>query len=165
MACPFLTNAQNFEKYGKMENVSTMLVTSEMFKLLSDIDFESQDPETQAYVDLIENLKNIKVISTQDASVAANMAADAQNYIDGSGMKLLMKFSESGEANVEFYIRPGSSDNYVKELFMFMTGKEDGESITTIMRITGNINLNQISKLAKDMDVPGAKELGKVEGK
>lgn len=161
LMAPFLSNAQNFDKYTEMDNVSTMLVTSEMFKLLSDIDFDSEDPETQAYVNLIENLENIRVFSTTDSKTSAQMSADAESYLKNTSMKMLMSFKSDGQ-DVKFYIRPGKSKNYVRELFMFMKGEENGKPMTTIMRITGNVDLKQISKLAKDLDVPGAKELEKV---
>jgi len=164
LMAPFLSNAQNFEKYTDMPGVSSMLVTSEMFKLLSDIDFESEDPETQAYVSLIENLENIRVISTTDSGIGSKMATDAKSYLKSSGMKMLMSFKDDGQ-DVKFYIRPGSSEGLVKELFMFMEGKENGKPMTTIMRITGNVDLKQVSKLAKDLDVPGAGELEKVDEK
>jgi hypothetical protein len=164
LMAPFLSNAQNFEKYTDMEGVSVVLVTSEMFKLLSDIDFESEDPETQAYVNLIENLENIRVISTTDSGIGSKMSADAKSYLNSSGMKMLMSIKDDGQ-DVKFYIRPGSSEDYVKELFMFMQGEENGKPMTTIMRITGNVDLKQISKLAKDLDVQGAGELEKIDEK
>lgn len=159
---PILSNAQNFDKYAEMNDVTSMLITSEMFKLLTEIDFDSTDPETQAYVDLIENLKNIQVYSTTDTSIGAKMAADVKTYLGNSSMNKLMSFKDDGKS-VDFYSKPGKSSGYVSELLMFMKGKENGEPQAIIMRITGNVDLKQISKLAEDLEVPGAKELEKIE--
>ncbi len=159
---PFLSQAQNFDKYNNMKNVSSMLVTSEMFKLLTEIDYDSSDPETQAYANLIESLKNIQVYSTSDAKIGAKMAVDIQGYLSTHSMKKLMSFKEDGKS-VEFYSKPGKSDSYVSELLMFMSGIDDGETKAVIMRITGNVDLKQISKLAKDLKVPGAKELENIK--
>lgn len=161
---PFLSQAQVFDKYSDMKNVTSMLVTSEMFKLLTEIDYDSSDPETQAYADLIESLNNIQVYSTSDANIGSQMSMDVQNYLKTNSMKKLMSFKEDGKS-VEFYSKPGKSDSYVSELLMFMNGMEDGEAEAVIMRITGNVDLKQISKLAKDLKVPGAKELENINEK
>lgn len=161
---PFLSQAQTFDKYAEMKNVKSMLVTSEMFKLLTEIDYDSSDPETQAYANLIESLDNIQVYSTPDTKIGAKMAADVQAYLNSHSLNKLMSFKEDGKS-VEFYSKPGKTDSYVSELLMFMKGSEDGEPKAVIMRITGNVDLKQISKLAKDLDVPGAKELENINEK
>ena len=48
---------------------------------------------------------------------------------------------------------------------MFMEGDIDGKEGTMIMSITGNIDLKKISKLSKDLNVPGSDELKKIENK
>ena len=53
--------AQDFSKYETMKDVTSMVMTSKMFKLLNKIDVNSSDPEMQNYVDLIENLNEIRV--------------------------------------------------------------------------------------------------------
>lgn len=79
---PFLSNAQVFEKYSNMDGVSSMEVTSEMFKLLTEIDYDSSDPEMQHYVNLIENLENIQVYSTSNAAASSKMVADVNAYLN-----------------------------------------------------------------------------------
>ena len=64
--------------------------------------------------------------------------------------------------NVQFYSKPGSKKNFVSQLLMLMTGKEEGKPITVVLSITGDIDLKEVSKLAKDLEVPGAEELEKV---
>lgn len=164
LMAPFISNAQNFDKYSSMDGVTSMLVTSEMFKLLTEIDYDSSDPEMQQYVDLIESLNNIQVYSTAEPGVAKKMANDVQTYLNSSSMNLLMSFKEDGKS-VDFYSKPGKTDSHVSELLMFMNGAENGEPKTVIMRITGNVDLKQISKLAEDLEVPGAKELEKIDEK
>lgn len=161
---PFLSNAQAFDKYTDMEGVNSMLVTSEMFKLLTEIDYDSSDPEMQQYVNLIENLENIQVYSTTNAAISSTMAADVKAYLNGNSMKMLMSFNDNGQS-VDFYSKPGKTESYVSELLMFMRGEENGAPKAVIMRITGNVDLKQISKLAQDLEVPGAEELEKIDEK
>lgn len=159
---PFASNAQTFDKYSEMDNVSSVLVTSEMFKLLAEIDYDSSDPEMQQYVNLIENLDNIQVYTTHNAHIGSEMAADVKRYLASNVVNKLMSVNE-GEQTVTFYSKPGKSDSRISELLMFMTGKENDQPVTVIMKITGDVDLKQISKLAKDLDVPGANELKKID--
>ena len=81
-----------------------------------------------------------------------------------ASMSKLMSFKDDGK-EVNFYSKPGSKKGSVSQLFMFLNGKEDGKPMTVIMSITGDIDLKEVSKLAKDLEVPGADQLEKVEEK
>ena len=161
---PIVTQAQSFSKYADMKGVSSMVMTNEMFKLLADIDFESEDPEVKRYIQLIENLEDIKVLSTNDVSISGEMEQDVKSFLASSSMSNLMSFKDDGK-EVNFYSKPGSKKGSVSQLFMFLNGKEDGKPMTVIMSITGDIDLKEVSKLAKDLEVPGADQLEKVEEK
>ncbi|WP_037324609.1 DUF4252 domain-containing protein [Salinimicrobium terrae] len=159
---PFLSTAQNFDKYESMKEVDAVVVTSKMFKLLTKIDLNADDPETQAYIDLIENLKEMKVLSATREDIRKQMALDVASYIKNGSMEELMRVSEDGK-NVRFYYKPGKNDDYVNQLFMFMEGEDKNKPVSVILNITGEINLAQVSKLANDFKIPGGKELEKVE--
>lgn len=48
---PYITSAQDsFDKYENMDGVSSVVVTSKMFKLLSKLDIETNDKEVQEYM-------------------------------------------------------------------------------------------------------------------
>ncbi len=161
---PFLSNAQAFDKYESMKEVDAVVVTSKMFKLLTKIDLNADDPETQAYIDLIENLKEMKVLSTTKEEIRKQMATDVASYIKKGSMEELMRVSEDGKT-VRFYYKPGKNDDYVSQLFMFMEGQDKNKPMSVILNITGEINLAQVSRLANDFKIPGGKELEKVEVK
>lgn len=162
MMIPFLASAQNFAKYENMKEVDAVVVTSKMFKLLTKIDLNADDPETQAYIDLIENLQEMRVLSTTQESVRTQMAADVAAYLKSGKMEELMRVSE-GDKTVKFYYQPGKSDDYVSQLFMFMEGREKNKPLSVILNITGEINLAQVSKLANDFKIPGGDALKDVE--
>ncbi|TYP71715.1 DUF4252 domain-containing protein [Aquimarina intermedia] len=161
-----ISNAQsNFDKYENMKEVSSMVMTSKMFKLLSKIDFESSDQETQQYINLVENIKNIKVFATENQSIGKKMKADVNAYLKTATLDELMRVNSDGK-NIKFYSKPGKDENYVSELFMFLEGgTEKNGPGTVILTITGNIDLRQVSKLADDLNIPGGKELKNVEKK
>ena len=161
---PFFSNAQNFDKYEDMKDVDAVVITSKMFKLLTKIDLNTDDPETQAYIDLIENLQEMRVFSSTQENVRKQMSSDVSAYVKKGGLEELMRVTEDGKT-VKFYYKPGKNDDYVSQLFMFMEGREKSKPISVILNISGEINLTQISKLANDFKIPGGDELKKVETK
>ncbi|GAB2772731.1 DUF4252 domain-containing protein [Salinimicrobium soli] len=162
MFLPFISGAQNLDKYEDMKEVDAVVITSKMFKLLTKIDLNADDPETQAYIDLIENLQEMKVFSTREEKVRQQMASDVSAFLKKGGLEELMRVSEDGKT-VKFYYKPGKNDDYVSQLFMFMEGKEKNKPVSVILNITGEINLAQVSKLANDFKIPGGNELKNVE--
>jgi len=163
---PMLVNAQNaFDAFEDENDVTSVVVTKNMFKLLSKMDLNSSDPEAQEYLELVNNLDNIKVYTTENAEVAARMDAAVKKYLASSkGLSELMRVKDDGK-NIKFYSKEGSDENHVKELLMHFTGNLDGEDRTVIMSITGNIDLKKISKLTSDLNIPGSHELKNVENK
>ena len=160
----FTGYSQNFAKYENMKEVDAMIMTSKMFKLLAKVDLSSTDPEAQQYINLIENLKEIRMFTTNQSAIRAQMATDVNTYLSKGSLEQLMRVNEDGK-NIKFYSKPGRNENFVSELFMFMEGEKDGKPIAVILSITGDIDLTQLSKLATDLKVPGAQELKKVNKK
>ncbi|WP_459209882.1 DUF4252 domain-containing protein [Aquimarina rhabdastrellae] len=160
---PFLSNAQSaFDKYEDMNGVSSVVITSKMFKLLSKIDFNSDDAETQEYLNLVKNIKNIKVLATGNDDIGKKMQADVKKYLNTSSLDELMRVNSDGK-NIKFFSKPGRDDDHVSELFMFLNGIDDTEHETVVLTITGDIDLKQVSRLANDLNVPGGEELKNVK--
>lgn len=64
MIAPIFVSAQGiFDSYEDEDDVTSIVVTKNMFKLLSKIEIESDDPEVRAYLEMVNNLDNIKVLS------------------------------------------------------------------------------------------------------
>ncbi len=154
-----------FDSYEDEKGVTAVVVTKNMFKLLAEIDLESNDPEVKEYLELVNNLENIKIYITDKPEISKRMTADVARYISSAkGLNELMRVKDDGK-NIKFYAREGKSENFVSELLMFLDGKVDGKDSTIIMSITGNIDLKKISKLTKDLDVPGSDQLKNIEKK
>lgn len=164
MISPMLVSAQGvFDSYEDENEVTSVVVTKNMFKLLSKIEVETDDPEVKEYMEMVNSLDNIKVFMTEDKGIGARMKADVQKYVGASkGLEELMRIKDDGK-NVKFYSKEGSDENHVSELLMFLDGEMDGKEGTVVMSITGNIDLKQISKLTKELNVPGSDELKNVK--
>ena len=159
---PFLSNAQNFQKYENMKEVDAVVVTSKMFKLLTKIDLNTDDPEAQAYIDLIENLQEMRVFSASEEKIRKQMSADVASFLKTGGLEELMRVSEDGKT-VKFYYKPGKTDDYVSQLFMFMEGHDKNKPVSVILNIVGDINLSQVSRLANEFEFPGGEQLDRIE--
>ncbi len=153
---PIFTFAQSqFDKFEDIDGVTSIIVNQKAFALMSKIGAESDEE----YLDLIKNIETLKVFATEDASVAKQMQLEAQKYLKSANLEELMRIKD-GNDRVKIYVREGSNDNFVKELFMFVN---DSSEETVIISLTGNIDLRQVSKLTDKMDLPGGDELKKVK--
>lgn len=161
---PMFASAQNaFDSFEDEKDVTSVVVTKNMFKLLSKMDLDSTDPEAKEYLAMVDNLENIKVFSTESSAVAAKMDASVEKYIATSkGLLELMRVNDKGK-NIKFYSKEGKNENFVSELLMHLKGNVDGKDMTVIMSITGNIDLKQISKLTSELNVPGSDELKNID--
>lgn len=151
-----------FDKFESMRGVKSLVVNQKMFKLLSKVDLNSDDPDMQAYLNLVENMENVKVFETSDGGVAGQMRDAMTGYISGGNLEELMRAKDDGK-NVKFYYKPGKSEDFVSEFLMFLDGDIEGKQRTVIFKVTGDIDLKQISKLAKDLDFAGSDELKNVK--
>ena len=161
---PMVSWGQNaFDSFESEKDVTAVVVTKNMFKLLSKMDLNSSDPEAQEYLNMVDNLDNIKIFTTENPTVAKRMDAAVVKYVsDSKNLGELMRVNDKGQ-NIKFYSKEGKSDNFVSELLMHLDGNVDGKKTTVIMSITGNIDLKQISKLTSDLKVPGSEQLKNID--
>jgi hypothetical protein len=166
MIAPLLVNAQNpFASFENSDDVTSFVATKKMFKLLSKMDFDSNDPEVKEYLDLVNNLDNVRIFTTENPAIGKKMDDAVTEYVSKNGaLSELMRVKDDGK-NVKFYSKEGDNDNFVTELLMHLTGNIDGKQRTVVMSITGNIDLKKVSKLTKDLNVPGSEELKNIDKK
>jgi len=158
-ALPALGFSQ-FDKYEDMDNVSAVVVNQSMFRLLSNIDVEVDEPEAQDFMDIAKSLKNLKVFITEDKSISADMMKTMNQYLRSAKLEELMRVKDK-DANVKFYIKNGKDENHVSELLMFVTGIDkvdvevNGRKFETVLlSLTGDIDLRKIGSLTKKMNLP-----------
>lgn len=164
IVAPMVATAQNaFDSFEDEKDVTSVVVTKNMFKLLSKMDLDSTDPEAKEYLAMVDNLENIKVFTTENSGVASKMDASVAKYIASSkGLGELMRVKDD-DKNIKFYSKEGKNENFVSELLMHLKGNVEGKEMTVIMSITGNIDLKQISKLTSELKVPGSDELKNID--
>ncbi len=165
MSCvPFLAQAQHFDKYENRKDVNEVVITHHMFELLSDVDIQDKDPKVQEMIDLVNSLKEIRIFSTANHSIGANMQTDVQNFVHTADLEKLMKVKKD-DNRIVFYSKPGSSKGKVSRLLMFLEGHEAGDPQFVLLSIKGDIDLNKLAKISSVFDFPGADELKNVNTK
>jgi len=154
----WMTKAQSqFDKFEDIEGVTSVIVNQKAFSLMSKIGSESDEE----YLSLIQNIESLKVFATESLEVAKQMEVEVKKYLASGNLEELMRVKDAG-SNVIIYVKEGKSEDFVKELFMFVKdGGENSDKESVIISLTGDIDLKQISKLTEKMDLPGGEHLEK----
>lgn len=143
-----------FDKFEDMDGVSSVIVNKEAFKMLAK--FKGGGAEGQEYIDMVQNLNTFKVFTTEKPEISAQMTTVMKQYLTSAKLTEMMRVKDEG-TNVKIYIKQGKDADHVSELLMFVNGvgkymKDSDSPIkaeTVILSLTGDIDLNKISKLTE----------------
>ncbi len=170
LVVPFTLMAQKnvFEKYSDSPEVTYVNIKPKMFQMIANIGIDTDDAEAKAYMDMVKSITSFKTIVTGNAAITADIAKWVKSR--SSSLEELMEVKDEG-SKVSFYIKEGKDADHVNELLIFVNGidafiKEDIEINgkkrnieTVVVAMTGDIDLNQISKLTQKMNIPGGNHL------
>ncbi|WP_196892529.1 DUF4252 domain-containing protein [Aureivirga marina] len=146
-----------FSKFDDNPDITKVVVTEHMFKLMKEISSESS--EGKEYADLISGIKALKVYTTDDPVISKDMKLEVDKFLANTKLKELMRIDEK-DVQVKFYFAEGKDSDHVKELFMFVTNsnpKSDKE--TVILSLEGDIDLKSVAKLTNQMNISGGEHL------
>ncbi|WGD34936.1 DUF4252 domain-containing protein [Olleya sp. YS] len=169
---PLTAMAQDiFEKYSDDDNVTYVSIKPKMFQMLAKMDIDTDDPEAKAYLDMVNSITSFKTMATDDKTIAKDITKWVTSRT--ASLEELMEVKDNGVV-MKFYVKQGKDDDHISELLMFINGldavmkdseiKINGENRsieTVVISLTGDIDLNQISKLTQKMNLPGGEELEK----
>lgn len=160
-----------FEKYSDNENVSYVSIKPKMFQMLAKMDIDTDDNEAQSYIDMVNSITSFKTMATDDKAIATDISKWVKKR--SGALEELMEVKDNG-VTMKFYVKEGKDSDHVSELLMFINGleavmKDSNISVngkkrsieTVVISLTGDIDLNQISKLTQKMDLPGGDQLEK----
>lgn len=139
-----------FEKLETNKDISTVVVSQKMFQMLSKID--SKDAEAKEFMEVANKLKGMKIFTTESKTAAGLMKTEAQQYLKTAGLSELMQVKDKAQ-NVKFYTKEGKDATHVSELLMLVEPTETSKQ-TIVLSLTGDIDLNKISVLTKNMNLP-----------
>ncbi|MDH5366960.1 MAG: DUF4252 domain-containing protein [Cyclobacteriaceae bacterium] len=158
----FGVNAQSdivtafFNKYADNEDFTEISVSSRMFGLFTDMEVENE--EDQEVLDAISKLTGLKMLVKDNAPDGMDLYKELMTKIPKDGFDELMSLRENGKL-MKFMIK--EKNGKINELVLVSGGDSD----FFVIRLLGEIDLKQVSKLSKKMDIQGLDKLENLEDK
>jgi len=144
-----------FDKYATDESFTTQVtISSKMFNLLTNMEVET--PEDKEVLDAISKLKGLRMIGKNNSSDARNLYKEASSIVLQNKFEELMSVRDK-DNDMKFYILE-KSPGKISELVMISGSAHD----FMVMTLFGEIDLKQVSRIGKKMNVEGLKELEKM---
>lgn len=148
------TIEQLFQKYSDRDGFTSVVITKNMFQLFANVD----NPNNDDFLRTVKNLDFIKILSIKGENDGKAFYQEIQAAIPEKDYKELMTIKESGNL-VKFLTL--EKDGVIKELIMISGGKEE----STMIWISGIIDMKTVAKIAQGMQINGMENLEKVEKK
>lgn len=145
-----------FTKYQDDESFTQVTVSSKMFNLFTNMEVESKDD--QEVLNAISKLKGLRILAKENTSDARKLYKEAFALLPVKEFEELMSVRDK-DKDMKFYIKETSGK--ISELVMIVGGADD----FMVMTLIGEIDLKQVSKIGKKMDVKGLENLQKINDK
>ncbi|WP_439131052.1 DUF4252 domain-containing protein [Polaribacter sp.] len=152
IVAPMVTSAQSlFDSLEDMDGVDMVVVTKDAFQLLKKFqpkDVKSDDNEVIQAFEMVGDLKEFKMFSTNNLDIASKMESMVNTSIKSKKLTQLMRIKEDG-SRIKIYVKATSNKDYVSEVLMFVKGidkKTKGVSEAMVLSLTGNIDINKMSE-------------------
>ena len=142
-----------FEKYELDTGFTHVSITSRMFGLFTNLEMETQ--EDQEIMDAISKLEGLKILAKENTSDGKSLYKEACSLIPNSEYDELMSVRDEGQ-DMKFMIK--EKGGKISELLMVM----GGETEFFVLSLFGEIDLKQISRISKAMDIEGLEGLEKL---
>ena len=160
-----------FNRYATDADVTHLNVSPQMFQLLSKFKVTTSDPESQAFITMIQSLRHFRVMSTKNAEISSAMEEWLKKEIDQTPLESVLNITENG-VKVQFAAVYGEGEATVNRLLMYVQGLQDymdneaSIQLNTetrfdfvLLEIGGNIDLNQVALISQFVEIPGGQYL------
>lgn len=142
-----------FKEMNNDEQVTKVSISSKMFELFMHID--SEEESEKELLETVSKLKGMKILIKEEVANGEQLYKSAINK-PNADYEVLMTVEDDDE-DLTFFIR--EENGVIAELVMIAGGKDN----FVLLSLIGEIDLNQISKLSKSMNIEGMDNLEKIE--
>lgn len=142
-----------FNELNNDEQVTKVSISSKMFELFMHID--SEEAEEKELLETVSKLKGMKILIKDEVANGEQLYKSAIKKPNGD-YEVLMTVEDDDE-DLTFFIR--EENGVIAELVMIAGGKDN----FVLLSLIGEIDLNQIAKLSKSMNIEGMDNLEKIE--
>lgn len=143
-----------FNKYSSDESFTQVTVSSKMFSLFTNM--EADTPEDKEVLDAISKLKGLRILAKENDSNSRVLYKEAFALIPAKEYEELMSVRDK-DKDMKFYIK--ESGGKISELLMLAGG--DMEFM--VLSLYGEIDLKQVSRIGRKMNVDGLENLEKMK--
>lgn len=145
-----------FDKLEDLDEVSSVVVSKDAFEMLSKFKVDDADNEAMEVFKMIQDLQELKVLSTENASIASQMESLVKTAVSKNNLTELMRVKDK-DSRVKIYVKSTKNNDFVSEVLMFVKDKNSkkGSPESVIVSLTGNIDINKMSKLAETFSKDG----------
>lgn len=133
------------------ENYTKVSVSQKMFSMFTELEAGSE--AEKEFLEAVSKLKGMKMIMADSLGDASKIYAQAASDVDKAGYEELMSVKDA-EENLKFSIK--EKDGIIEELIMVAGGNKR----FVMLSLYGEIDLNNISKIAQEMRIEGMERLG-----
>jgi hypothetical protein len=141
-----------FDKYSPDTSFTIINISPKMFNLFSKVNLNTGDPQAQQVLSVAQKLTGLQIITKDHARNGMQLFREASGMLPRK-YEELMTIRDHGN-DVKFMINQGT-DGIIHNLIMLVAGGNEFFA----MSLTGNIDLNEISKIAGDMNIQGFDKL------
>ena len=149
-----------YDKYSGTEGYTSVYISKYMFDMFRED--ESAPKSDEDVGEIISKLDCIKILVTDDdpaTPAPVNLYQEIMKVIPSSPYKEVMMVKEKDQ-DIKFFAKEDKNKKVI-ELLLVIGGKEE----SVLISIQGDIDMKNISKLAKGMNIEGMENLGKIEEK
>src|SRR5690606_3216251 len=145
-----------FDKYAADDSFTQVTVSSKMFSLFTNL--EANTPEDKQLLDPISKLKGLRIIAKDNARNARDLYREAFALIPKNDSEELMSVRDD-QKDMKFMIR--ENGDKISELLMVMGGPDE----FMVLSVFGEIDLKQISRIGRKLNVSGLEKLESMDKK
>ena len=147
-----------FDKYEPDTSFTIINISPKMFNLFSKVDLQTGDPQAQQIKEVAKKITGLRIITKENPGNGLQLFHEASNMVSKKYDELLTVRSHGND--IKFLIKEGN-EGVIHELVMLVGGSQ----AFFAMSLTGDINLNEISQIAGNMNIEGFDQLKKVKVK
>lgn len=144
-----------FSEFERRDDFTTIIITSRMFELIAQI---PESEEEEDLMNVIRKLNGLKILTTSEYPERGDLSRKAVKIIENQGFDELMIIKE-GEEEIKFLIH--EKNGHINEFVMLIAEDDDGDFF--LMSMTGDLQLEDISRLSRTLDIDGFEHLEKVD--
>ena len=148
--------AKFFSKYQGDETFSQVTISGKMFSMMANLTGDTE--EEKAMINSISKIKGLKILSKSETRDSRELYKEAISMIPTGSFEELMAIRDK-DKDMKFFTKEAGGK--ISELVMVMGGNEE----FMVLTLFGEIDLKEISKIGKAVNIDGLENLEKIKDK